>query len=302
MKKLILTLILTSVLFGLSLAGEGIVITDGLGRELFFEKTPQRIITTIPSTTEIMFSLGLNEKIVGVTSLTQYLSYVPDIQRKAEEKEKIGGFFLDLEKIVALEPDLVVMDATQKGILPKLEELGLKIYVTAALDIDDIMESILELGQITGALDRAKWIVGDMAFKRVRLKEEVERLERKVRAFYVIDSTIFTAGENTFLGRALKLAGLVNVFADIDGFKPVSDEVVVERDPEVIIVAAGAGVSVEDLKKRFFKVKAIKEGNIIFLTEEEASMLSQPGTKIVDGIIRLFERVYGRSPQLEQLR
>ena len=300
-RKLSLILVLAFIA-GLALVSFGHAqtrsVTDGLDREVKIDGTPERIVTTIVSTTEIVLDLGVDERLVGVPGLIKYLSYVPELQAKAEKKEKVGGFSkLSMEKIAALNPDLVIMDASaQKEAVTKIENMGAAVYAASSESLEDVREAILEIGYLTGTLDRAQEIVGKMAYKRVQLKEAVRQLEEKKDAFYTISQNMYTVGSNTFVGKALELAGLNNVFGDISGYKPVSTEEIVKVNPELIIATEDMGLSVEELKKKagLEKVKAVREGNVILLPTGEDSMINQPGTKIIDGAINLFEKVYGR--------
>ncbi|MBS3765296.1 ABC transporter substrate-binding protein, partial [Candidatus Bipolaricaulota bacterium] len=132
-------------------------VTDGLDREVVLEGTAEKVVTTIASTTEIALDLGLDEKLVGVPDLIQYLSYVPELQAKAEGKTKVGGFSLSMEKIASLDPDLVILDASaQKETVDKIKNLGATVYAAGNKDISEVKESILEIGYLTGTLERAE--------------------------------------------------------------------------------------------------------------------------------------------------
>jgi len=305
MRRISLVLVLTLV-FGLIVTGtvraqETRTVVDGLGRELTLEGTPQNVVTTIASTTEIVLDLGLDERLVGVPDLTQYLSYVPELQAKAEDKTKVGGFKLSMEKIASLSPDLVVLDASaQQGTIDKVKNLGATVYAAGSKDMDAVQETILELGYLTGTLERAEKIVGEMVYKQFRLAEAIDELDRKKKVFYTVSPQMYTPGGNTFVGQVLEMAGLNNVFSDVSGFKPVSTEEIVERNPELIIGTEDMGLSEEGLMEEIGSnnVEAVKEKNVMLLSSEDASLLNQPGTKIVDGAINLFESVYGEKVDL----
>ena len=270
-------------------------VTDALGREVEVKDVPERIITTLPATTEIAFALGLNEKIVGVYSDTKYLSYVPEIQSMAEKKEKIGSFNLSYEKIASLNPDLVIAGSAQKDDISKIKNVvGSTVYVAGKQNIESVYESILEIGYLTGTSDRAQKIVGEMTWKRFRLEAAVETLGEKKKVFYTISPQMFTLGDNTFVGEALQLAGMDNVFGEISGYKQVSTEEIVAKNPELILGTKGMGLTVKELKDKpgIEGTKAVKEDNVLFLSNVEASMLNQPGTKIIDGAVKLFEKIY----------
>ncbi len=298
---LVLTLVFGLIVMGTARAQETRTVVDGLGREVTLEGTPQNVVTTIASTTEIVLDLGVNERLVGVPDLTQYLSYVPELQAKAEDKTKVGGFKLSMEKIASLSPDLVVLDASaQQGTIDKVKNLGATVYAAGSKDMDAVQETILELGYLTGTLERAEKIVGKMVYKQFRLAEAIDELDRKKKVFYTVSPQMYTPGGNTFVGQVLEMAGLDNVFSDVSGFKPVSTEEIVQRNPELIIGTEDMGLSEEGLMEEIGSnnVEAVKEKNVMLLSSEDASLLNQPGTKIVDGAINLFESVYGEKVDL----
>jgi iron complex transport system substrate-binding protein len=298
---LVFTLVFGLLVTGVARAQDTRTVIDGLGREVTLEGTPQNVVTTIASTTEIVLDLGLDERLVGVPDLTQYLSYVPELQAKAEDKTKVGGFKLSMEKIASLSPDLVVLDASaQQGTIDKVKNLGATVYAAGSKDMDAVQETILELGYLTGTLERAEKIVGKMVYKQFRLAEAIDELDRKKKVFYTVSPQMYTPGGNTFVGQVLEMAGLDNVFSDVSGFKPVSTEEIVQRNPELIIGTEDMGLSEEGLMKEIGSnnVEAIKEENVMLLPSEDASLLNQPGTKIVDGAINLFENIYGEKVDL----
>ncbi len=305
MKKLSSTLLigLILVLFtvGLVSAQAERTVTDSLGREVTIEEVPERVVTTIVSTTEIALDLGLDERLVGVPDLIQYLSYVPELQEIAEKKKKVGGFKLSIEKIASLNPGLVILDASaQKDMVSKIKDIGATVYAAGSRDIESVRETILEIGYLTGKLDRAQKIVGEIVYKETQLRDAVAKLDEKKSTFYTISKRMYTVGNNTFVGKALQLAGLNNVFGEISGFKPVNTEEIIKRNPELIIATEDMGLTAEDLRKDkgLEEVKAVQNGNVLLLPTGEDSMLNQPGTKIIDGAINLFEKVYDREVNL----
>lgn len=287
--------------FGVALGVSGRSVVDGLGREVTVEGTPERIITTIVSTTEIALDLGLADRLVGITSLTEYLSYVPELQKQAEEIEGIGGFTISLEKIAQVNPDFAIVDGSaQKDMVEKISDMGVPVFATTASDIEEVKRDILEIGYLTGELDRAKEIVGEMEYKEMMLYNAVAQLEERKAVFYTVSEQMYTTGDGTFVGRGIELAGLDNVFSEISGWKPASNEEIVNRNPDMIIATEDMGLDVDSLKKRpgFENIKAVEEGNVLLLPTGADSMLNQPATKIVDGIINLFELAYNKKVQL----
>jgi len=269
---------------------------DSWKRILELGELPERIVATLPSTTEILFELGLNTRIVAVTSLTGHLGYVPRIKRMADKKDKIGKFNISMETLVETGPDLIVLDRmAQPELLARIKRRKFPVYPAESGSLNKVTETILQLGLLTGTLSRARTIVGEMIRQKYVLREWVGKLDHRKRVLYAVSDGIYTTGGNTFLGEILQLAGLVNIFQDMDGWKKVSDEQIIKRNPELIIIPQEAGMGIQTLKNRpgFHRIEAVQKQNILILNIQETSRLSQPGTKIMDGAVRLFEKVYG---------
>ena len=142
-----LTLLLSSLILCLGCTPEPTPgnLVDDLGRTVTINQIPQRIISLAPSNTEILFALGLDDRVVGVT---EYCSY----PEAATGKPKVGGFStVDIEKVVSLEPDLVLATRIHgKTVIPALEELGLTVVALTPSSLDDVLNSITLVGRLTG--------------------------------------------------------------------------------------------------------------------------------------------------------
>ncbi|MFQ6089189.1 MAG: ABC transporter substrate-binding protein [Candidatus Methanofastidiosia archaeon] len=255
-----------------------IKVIDGLSREVFIEKVPERIVSTSPSNTEILFSLDLGEKIVGVTTYCNY-------PEEAKSKEKIGGFSdLDLEKIVSLEPELVLMSGgVQEKYVEKLEQLGLVLVVLKPENLDEILENITLVGKITGKDVEAERLVKNTEERIKKVEEKASRSEKK-RVFYIVwGDPLMTAGGDTFTGELIKKAGGLNIFDDIKGYKEVDLELVVERNPEIIITNTHSGIDFDALRRdeRFKTIDAIRNNRLYII---DADLISRPGPRIVQAL------------------
>jgi len=215
-----------------------ITITDDLGREVTIEKIPQRIISLSPSNTEILFALGLGDKVVGVTDVCNY-------PPEAKEKEKIGGYSNpSLEKIIDLKPDLILAAFGNPGkLIEQLENLNLIVVGLNPKTIEDIFGSIELVGKITDEEKKASELVKN-------LRERVERVtfitknltsEQKPGVLYVVwYKPLWTAGSGTFIDELIQKAGGVNIAGDLSGWPKISLETVIEKDPRIIIVGESA--------------------------------------------------------------
>jgi iron complex transport system substrate-binding protein len=163
---------------------------DDLGRLVAINGTPQRIVSLSPSNTEILFALGLGDKVMGVTD---YCDYPPE----ALEKEKVGGYAdPDIEKIVALNPDLILVAyGTPMEVINSMVELGLTVFGIKTTDLDDLLNDIKRIGEITDKELKAQALTSEMAVRIQAVTNQTEELEQRPRVFYIVwHDPLWTAG------------------------------------------------------------------------------------------------------------
>ena len=259
-------------------------ITDQADREVTLDKVPESIISLSPSNTEILFALGLGDKVVGVT---QYCNY----PEEALEKTKIGGLSstdidVSIEQIVAISPDLIVATETHlTEVVPKLEQFvpdaAIIVILTSTESFDVVFDAIELLGEVTGTSEQAVQIVSDMNDRITAITEKTAGLteEEKPKVFYIVwHEPIFAIGGGTLGNTLIEAAGGINIFQDIDG-SPITDlETILDRNPDVILGALGLGAGA-DLSYQFV------------LTDER---LSGVNARINDQIYPVDTDLYGR--------
>lgn len=256
------------------------VIEDGFGEKWKFEEAPERIISIAPSHTEILFALGLDEKIVGVTSFADY-------PKEALEKDKIGDAQnINLEKVIELEPDLVLnYGLTDKEEMSRLKESGIKVLGFQPETIDEVIDTIKSIGEITNTEKQADKIILDMENKREEILKKVEDAQRK-RVFYEIwHEPLMAAGPGSFMDELINLSKGINVASDAeDGYANYDIESLIEKDPEVYMTSNDLPEKTkESISNRpgYKEITAIKEENIYLL---DGNIVSRPGPRIVDAL------------------
>ena len=258
--------------------------TDDMGRAVAIDQIPQRLVSFGPSITEILFALGLEEKVVGVSDYCDY-------PEAAKLKPKVGNAFNpSLEKIVELEPDLV-LTVKQEQLNSELDALGIKFMVLDPEDIDGILGNIELVGKITGTEKRAEELIKDMQdsiSQVIALMEDAP----KVRVFFIVDATDptlpWTAGTGSFIDALITMASGENIAAQAPGaWVQFSLEQIVSSDPAVIIIQTMTGgiptVLKEELEEHpaWGEMTAVKQGNIYFINGD---LVSRPGPRIVQGL------------------
>lgn len=255
-------------------------VEDQFGNTLTFEKKPESIVSLAPSHTEILFSLGLGDKIVGVTDFCDY-------PEEALDKEKIGSYTeINIEKIIELNPDLVVQYGPgDEDITASIRDAGINILCYEPESIDDVIDVIEKLGKVTDTVEQAESIVNEMNDKKEEIVNKVKDSE-KVKVFYEIwHEPLMAAGPGSFMDELINLAGGENIAADAEGEYPQFDiEQLIERDPQVYLAAQDSEEkTVESIKARpgFENISAVKNDNVYLL---EPNIVSRPGPRIIEAL------------------
>jgi len=268
-------------------------IVDGLGRQVMISAVPQRIVSLAPSNTEILFALGLADKVVGVT---EYCNY----PEAAKTKPKVGGFStVDIEKVVSLRPDLVLATRIHdKTIIPSLENLGITVVALTPKSLNEVLESIKLAGKITGQDKEASELVKDLSTRITAIVDETQKLapDQRPRVFYVTwHDPLMTAGTGTLSNDVISQAGGQNIASDISGDKTIDLETVISRDPEVIIVSVGMGTG-EDSPWQYIKSEPRLKNTQALLTDRvykiDGDLIHRPGPRIVEALEQMAQFIH----------
>ena len=257
-------------------------VVDSLGRNVSIPKKVDRIVSLAPSNTEILFALGLGDKVVGVTD---YCDHPPE----ARKKDRVGGFStVNIEKVVSLAPDLILATGgVQEPIVRALESLDLTVVALDAKSISDVIDNIKLVGDITGREMEAEELAGSME-STIETVVGRTRDEQKQRVFYVTwHDPLMSAAHGTLAHELIQLAGGINIAADAKTKYPVySLEMLVERNPEIIIVSSKHGVggpTVESIRAllRDTNISAVRSDRIHGI---DTDLVARAGPRIVDGL------------------
>ena len=263
-------------------------IVDDFGREVVLDKAPLRIISLAPSNTEILFALGLGDKVIGVTSYDDYPA-------EALEVEKIGDFNgINLEKIIELEPDLVVnYGEGNEEENDRLEEAGINFIGFEPESIDAVLDTITRIGQLTGTVDEAKALTEDMKLKKDEILNKIKGTDSKKVFYEIWHDPLMAAGPGSFIDELMTLVGGDNVAKDADGEYPQFDlEQLVERNPQVYLTSADMPEKTpESIAKRpgFENINAMIEGNVYVL---DGNIVSRPGPRIIEALELIAKAIH----------
>ena len=264
-------------------APESMSVVDDAGRTVEVVKNPQRLVSLAPSNTEILFALGLGDKVVGVTDFCDY-------PEEAKAIEQVGTYFEpNIEIIFSLSPDLVLAITSLPEVIAKLEELGVPALILDPSDLEGILADIQLVGQATGAEREADALVAEMKERIAAVTGKAGEVKERRKVFCEIDATDpskpWASGPGSFMDAMIHLSGGTNVAADADSPWPqLSAEEIIAKDPEIIILADSKyGVTAESVRERpgWGVITAVKEGAIYDIDDD---LISRPGPRIVDGL------------------
>jgi len=263
-----------------------VTITDDDGVAVAIAEPPQRIISLAPSNTEILYALGLEDRVVGVTD---YCNYPPNVADKAT----VGGYStVNVEKVVALHPDLVVAaDGNTGAVIDRLRGLGLCVIFLNPPDIDGILRDIELVGRATGTEAEADAIVTDMRARMDAVQERHAAISYAPSVAHVVwHEPIYVSGAKTFQHEQIRLAGGRNAFGHIEEWGTVTLEQFITANPEIIIVNSGSGMgdggenAIYDFfmqEARLKNLDAVKNGRVYII---DSDIIDRGGPRIIDSL------------------
>jgi iron complex transport system substrate-binding protein len=283
-------MVLLYIMGGLPTSVGAKVVIDEIGRKVAIPPHPKRIVSLAPNMTETLFELGLEDRVVGVSAFSDY----PEAARK---KPKVGSYTnLSLERIVSLDPDLIVGTANgnKKETVLQLELMGFPVYVINPMTFYDIFETIKHIGMITGRTAAAEELVERLTMRVNTVVSSTSGL-KKPRVFFQIGiDPIVTVGKNTVHNTLITLAGGVNVTGDVTVEYPrLSMEKVVFARPDIIIVSSmkrgGDFESVRERWKQWKDIPAVKHNRIHIINSD---LTDHSSPRIVDGLEKLVRIIH----------
>ena len=257
---------------------------------------PKSIVTLSPAAAEILYTIGAGDQIAAVS---QFTDYPPE----AADKPIVGGFdgkTLSIETILSYEPDLVYLsEGMHNFLIEPLDSYGIKWYLSNATSITAIEKEIMDMGELTGHQDEAAQVVAQMAEKLSKAyvpaaapteDDEVEALDSTIKVYYEVwNAPFMSVGSTSFIHDVIVNAGGKNIFDDLaDAYPMVSEETIIARAPDVILIPMNNGVSVEDVKSRagWDSIPAVANDRVYIIDD---NVYSRPAPRIADVVLDLSE-------------
>jgi iron complex transport system substrate-binding protein len=268
-----------------SATGFPVTITDDASRTVTITSMPKRIVSLAPANTEILYSLGLIDKVVGVTTYDDYPKQVKKIA-------KMGDFTTpNLEAIAAAKPDLILIaSGVQADVLTKLEQLGAKVLVIDPQSLDAVYKSITKVADATGTAKQGDKVVADMSLEVGDIQLRVSNADPVTCFIEVGYNPLYTAGSGTLLNDLITQAGGQNVVTKA-GYVGYSVEQLVKDQPTVYLGTKSSIGDTSTAAKRagYSALSAVKSGRVVALTDD---LVSRGGPRIIEGIREIAKALH----------
>jgi len=266
------------------------IVTDQLGRKITVPDKPQRVVALAPSITEIIYALGQENLLKGVTLYS-------DFPPAAVRLPKVGSYVqLNLEKIVALNPDLciAIKGGNPRVVARRLESLKIPVYAVNPKNLETVMQTVLEIGNLLNANQRADLLVQRMRSRVLNVKSLVAKAGYRPRVFFQIGiAPIVSIGTHTFIHELIVLAGGKNLAQGPVAYPRFSREQVLALSPEVFIITSMARAAVFEQVKaewsRWPDMPAIRDQRIFI---ENSNFFDRPTPRLVDGLELLVKLIH----------
>jgi len=276
-----------------SSAGAGEVVDD-FGKSFDLVSPPMRVVSLAPSNTELLFALGLGDRVVGITEYCNFPAETAAI-------EKVAGFnTVNLEKIAAAKPDLVVaIRGNDMESLRSLRQLGIPVFSLDIQTLEQMGSALERLGALLGVEPRAKQLADSLNARIQAVRLRVGKVDAQPKTMWGFwGDPVYTAGSDTMIDDVIAQAGGRNVGRQADGSWPqVGLETIVMWAPEVIITTHIPG-GVENLPGEIERLRltdgwkqlpAVKNGRIYFV---EGDWLLRPGPRLVDALEAMARQLH----------
>ena len=283
--SLLLAVLMAVCLTGACAESAARTITDMFGREVTLTRPVNRIVVLEPGDCEILCALGCGDALVGRGAYCDYPASVlelPVVQ---------SGANTNLEEILALEPQVVIISdmAHTKEQVALLEENGVKVITTNADSIAEVYDAIRIIGRVMDKDAEAEALVSDMETTFAALAARSEKTDKTIYFEVMpLEWGLWSAGAGTFMHELAEICGMKNAFEDLDGWQPISQEQVIERNPDYIVLVTGMDeTAVDEVLGRdgWGEIKAVAGGRVY---NADSYTLTRPAPRLKEAAIDLY--------------
>jgi iron complex transport system substrate-binding protein len=265
-------------------------LTDQLGRSVQAPDSPRRVVSLAPSITEVIYYIGRQDLLVGASRFSDY-------PEAARELPKVGSYVdLDLERIVALQPDLCIAtkDGNPKDVVDRLDGLGIPVYAVDPQGLSSLLDTISEIGGLLNARDHALQLTEQLDRRIQHIDQLVNRTQDRPGIFFQIGvSPIVSVGSGTFIHELIERAGGRNLADATTGYPRFSREQVIGLSPDVIIITSMArGKLFEEVQKEWLSWKSMPAARNDRVFIQDSNCFDRPGPRLVEGLELLTNLIH----------
>ena len=263
------------------------------GKTLTLGRAPSRVVSLSPGATEIIYALGAQDELAAVDKDADYPPAAKDFATK------VDAFQPNVESIAALKPDLVFIASDVNGLVAALDRIDIPVLFSDLNDVktvDDVFGQISLLGKATGKEQQAEALVTSLRTRERKVTDAVANVSAAdaPTVYHEVDSTYYSAAEQTFVGDLYRLLRAKNIAADGGGvaYPQLTQEKIIAADPKVIVLADEAfGTTIDSVKQRagWQNIAAVKAGAIYPI---DPSIVSRAGPRVIDALEQLARDIY----------
>jgi iron complex transport system substrate-binding protein len=269
-----------------------LTVTDDLGNKVTIDEKPVKIVSSSPAVTEILFALGLDDEITGVSSSCDY----PEAAKSKPHLFDYAG--PDIESIIQAGPDIILSDVAYG--IPKdtqllLEKSGIKIVLMTYTSVDDVLDNITLIGQITDKNKEASALVAAISKDIDKIAAKAQKQASK--SVFIDVGGFYTPANNTYLNDLINTLGAENIAQDLgEGWVMISNEKLVEKNPDVYIDLSAVNSGDLPADPIAANLPAIKNNRFYSYSysSNETSIISRPGPRIAQALQLLYDDIYGK--------
>jgi iron complex transport system substrate-binding protein len=283
LSRLLSPVLLLGALSSAAATAYPLTLTDDLGRKVTLKAEPKRIVSVLPSTTEVVCALGVCDRLVGVDDYSDFPAQVTKLP-------KVGGLYNpNIEAMVALKPDLVLVSQYGK-LTDSLEAAGITVIAVNPETYEEVFTKTLTIGKLLNREAQAKTMVINMRRDIARVEILARNAVKKPTAYYEIDPTPYTVGPNSFIGVLLTKAGATNIIpASLGDFPKISPELVVQGNPQLIL---GLDAATAKARPGWAGIAAVKSGRVLKIPADLETLLGRPGPRLPQALAGLARLVH----------
>ncbi|MGZ9792096.1 ABC transporter substrate-binding protein [Bacillus atrophaeus] len=266
-------------------------IDDASKQDVTIKTEPKKIVSLMPSNTEITYALGLGDKVIGVTKNDTY-------PKEVKKVEKVGDMNVNAEKVISLKPDLVLAHesaiSSSADAMKQLKDAGITVLtVNDAKSFQEVYQSIEMIGEATGAEDKAEKLISSMKSDLQEIKDKAKTISEKDEKTVFVEVSpapeIYTTGKDTFMNEMLNVIHAKNAASGQTGWVQMTDEAIVKLNPDAIVTADGEKAADVEKRDGWNVINAVKHHNVYNV---DPDLVTRSGPRLIEGVEELAESIY----------